>query len=374
MTGNPLNTVRKQRALTPRKEPYWHAFRRGAALGIYVGAASRTWVARAKDPTGTYRLSTLGALEDFDYGEAETKARAFADLTGRNERPNYTVGDAIADYAEDAKVRNGESSSKGIRQRLARAVPPELTARRLSDLRSIEVRRWRDGMVCESTDAEAVQRSKDTANRVLGMLKAALNFAFKSGYAASDGEWRRVTAFEDVGEPRRLFLTPEQVRALLDTAEGSFRDLLKAATLTGARYGELTAAKVRDFDGRSGTLHLAGKTGPRTCYLSRDAVEFFRTLARDKLPDAFLLMKDDGTPWGKSHQHRPMKAAAKAAGLPSETVFYSLRHYHISRALLAGMNAQVIAENCGTSVRMIEKHYGKFTRADRRAMLNMVQL
>jgi integrase len=85
-------------------------------------------------------------------------------------------------------------------------------------------------------------------------------------------------------------------------------------------------------------------------------------------------MRDDGEPWGKSHQHRPMRAAVKAAGLPSETVFYSLRHYYISRALLAGMNAQVIAENCGTSVRMIEKHYGKFTRADRRRMLDLVQL
>ena len=29
-----------------------------------------------------------------------------------------------------------------------------------------------------------------------------------------------------------------------------------------------------------------------------------------------------------------------------------------SRALLAGIPAQVVAENCGTSIRMIEKHYG----------------
>ena len=38
------------------------------------------------------------------------------------------------------------------------------------------------------------------------------------------------------------------------------------------------------------------------------------------------------------------------------------------------MQPQVVAENCGTSLRMIEKHYGKFPKADRRAMFNAVAL
>jgi integrase len=69
-----------------------------------------------------------------------------------------------------------------------------------------------------------------------------------------------------------------------------------------------------------------------------------------------------------------MKDARIKAKLPPETVFYSLRHYYISKALLAGVQAQVVAENCGTSLAMIEKHYGKFLRADRKAMLDKVAL
>ena len=46
--------------------------------------------------------------------------------------------------------------------------------------------------------------------------------------------------------------------------------------------------------------------------------------------------------------------------------------YH--KALLAGVRAQTIAENCGTSIRMIDKHYGKFMATDRREMLNKVEL
>jgi len=108
--------------------------------------------------------------------------------------------------------------------------------------------------------------------------------------------------------------------------------------------------------------------------LSTPALTWFKTQVQDKHPQAWLLPRDDGTPWGKSHQHRPMKAAVKAAGLPPETVFYSLRHYHISKALTAGVPVQMVAENCGTSVGMIEKHYGKFLAKDRKRFMNRVKL
>jgi integrase len=374
MKGNPINTSRKQRALTPRKEPYWHAFRRGASIGIYVGAASRTWVARAKDPKGVYRFSTLGTLDDFSYEEAETRARAFADQVGRAERPDYRVRDAIADYARDSATRKGAQRAAANVSRLMHHMTDELAQCRLSRLRSNDISAWRDGMVLASDDPEGVRRSRDSANRVLAVLRAALNLAFRSGHVASDAEWRRVQQFADVDAPRTLFLEPEQVQALIDATSGGFKALVRAAVLTGARYGELAAALVRDFDAQHGTLALRGKTGSRIAHLSGAAVEFFRTLAQDKPLDAFLLTRDDGLPWRKSNQCRLMKDAVKAAGLPAETVFYSLRHYHISRALLAGVNVQVLAENCGTSVRMIETHYGKFTNADRRAMLDRVEL
>jgi hypothetical protein len=56
--------------------------------------------------------------------------------------------------------------------------------------------------------------------------------------------------------------------------------------------------------------------------------------------------------------------------MPAETVLYWRRHTHISLALLAGVNIRVRAENVGTSVRMIEKHSGKFLNRDRRAIFD----
>lgn len=152
------------------------------------------------------------------------------------------------------------------------------------------------------------------------------------------------------------------------------KNAIRAGVLTGARRGELFAARVRDLDAREGTLQVSGKTGTRTVYLSDTAVAFFRTLAKDKLLDGYLLTKDDGKPWPEDDLNRPFKAAARAGQLPPDTTYYSLRHHHISKALLAGVQPQVVAENCGTSLRMIEKPYRKFLKTDRRAMFNEVAL
>ena len=64
-----------------------------------------------------------------------------------------------------------------------------------------------------------------------------------------------------------------------------------------------------------------------------------------------------------------MAAAVIAAKLPEDTVFYSLRHTYASQCLMAGMNVQLLAENMGTSVTMIEKHYGKFTKLARQQQI-----
>lgn len=84
------------------------------------------------------------------------------------------------------------------------------------------------------------------------------------------------------------------------------------------------------------TVSLNGKIGERLCYLSDAAVSFFQPQAKAKLPGVCLFAKDNGTPWGKGHNIRDMNGIVKTVRLPWDTVFYSLRYYHISQALLAG--------------------------------------
>ncbi|MGQ0546107.1 MAG: tyrosine-type recombinase/integrase [Betaproteobacteria bacterium] len=170
-----------------------------------------------------------------------------------------------------------------------------------------------------------------------------------------------------------MFLRAEQRRRLLEHANGAFRNLAEAALLTGARDGELRELTAGDFDRRRKTLSIRkGKTGARSVPLSDAAVALLTGLARNKLPAAYLFTRDDGKPWQHSDQDELMREAAKGAKLPKGTVFYTLRHTFIASAITGGMDIHTVAKITGTSVRIIEEHYGKLLQDDARERLNRI--
>lgn len=368
-----IDTITKRRKLPPRKWPYWERVVKGQFIGFYRSAKGGTWHARISI-AGSHDYEKLKGEIDSDYEEMLKLALVWFKKKSLVKDTHYTVQQAVNDYVSHLRVEKGEKSSKGVEQRLTKHLIPKFKNNELSKLTPAQIKRWRDRLVRISDDHEDARRSKDNANRILSVAKAAFNLAYRNGLVDSDRAWKIVPSFREVGESRKLFLTDRQINDLLTHSVGGFHNLIMSAVLTGARYGELATARVHDLDKLNGTLRLEGKTGKRDSYLSDDALAFFKEISKDRLPDAYLLVRDDGMPWGKSHQHRPMKEAVMVAKLPKETVFYSIRHYHISKALLAGIPAQVIAENCGTSIRMLEKHYGKFMATDRRRMMNQVKL
>jgi integrase len=196
--------------------------------------------------------------------------------------------------------------------------------------------------------------------------------AYRNEYVNSDAAWRRVTNFRKVSRSRDIFFTDESVNDFLKVISGNFKQLIQLALNTGARYSELRFAKVGDFDAEQKTLTLSGKTGKRTVFLSTHTTSVLKQITKLRHPTAYILVKDDGNHWGEKDHARRFKDAAVASSLPTGSVFYCLRHYYISKALLARVSPQVIAENCGTSVKMIEKHYGKFMDEDRREMMDTV--
>jgi len=366
-----IDSTEKRLRLKLRREPYWHQISPGRFLGYRRTIAGGSWIARIRDDN----KQKYHALEsDLEFEEALKDASEWMDSVGGIENYRYTLRNAVDDYVKHLEINNGKQSSRDVELRLKKHLSSRLLNIELSSLNTAQLKRLHNGMVNTEGDEEDERKSKDSANRVLSILKAALNLAFRDGHVASDTEWDRVSAFKNVTANRRLFLTDKQVTALLEKSKGGFYRLVKAGVVTGARYGELARAKVKDFDPGDGTIELTGKTGHRICYLSDTSVKFFKGVCKDRLPEAYLLVKDDGTAWGKSHHLRTMRKVVKLAKLPKECVFYSLRHYHISKTLHSGMPMQVVAENTGTSVRMIEKHYGKFTGEDRRQMMNEVVL
>jgi integrase len=208
-------------------------------------------------------------------------------------------------------------------------------------------------------------------------LRAALTLAWRDGHAGDDSAWRRIKPYPATGAQREVFLTEEQIRSLLKKCDPDFAVLVRAGLYTGARPGELRVVTVGNFDAKTGTLQIpSGKTGARSVVLSDEAVAWFAKLsAKRPKGEPLLLRRDsDNTPWNNMDVSRRMRRAVKAAKLPEETCFYTLRHTYVSSALVRGVNIQLIAENVGTSIRMIEQHYGKFLQADRRKAFNAAPL
>lgn len=371
-----IDSQTKRDKLAIRREPYWHKLQVGGFVGYRRIEGGGTWVARWRDEQGKqhYRALTLPPTDPKKAFEAACKtARKWFKETHAGIYGRTTVADAADSYLKVLALRKGDKAAADARGRIKRCIRPELGDKELDRLTTADVEEWLHGLVPAKLGEEDLRRAKDSANRNLTTLKALLNHAWRTNKVGSNAAWSKVKAFEKVGASRKVFLSAEQRKRLLDNCGGAFRDLVEAGLLTGARYGELRELLVSDFDKARRVLCIRkGKTGKRDVSLSDAAAKLFDRLRKGKLPGGYLLTRDDGLPWQHSDQDELMREAVKKARLPQGTVFYTLRHTFIANALTGGVDIHAVAKLCGTSVRMIELHYGKLLHTDAQEKLNRI--
>lgn len=366
MQANLIDSPNKRAKLAARREPYWSRIQQRGYLGYRQGSGGGTWIARWRvgGTKHVYRALDLPtSVEPVQaYDEASKLARNWFDHLGAaSDDGRATVAKAASLYVRNLRLRKGEAAARDAEGRIRRSILPGLGGKALDRLKRADIDDWLLERVPADKTGEAERRAKDSANRDFSCLKALLNHAFKQQLVRTDSAWKGAEPFPKVARARSVFLDREQRLALLNAADGAFETLLRVALLTGARYGELRTLRVSDFDPQMGRLSVTkGKTGARTVPLSADAVRLLRKVAKDRLPGACLLTRDDGQPWGHSDQDELMRAAVKAAKLPRKTVLYTLRHTFIAEALRSGIDIHSVAKTVGTSVAMIEKHYAKF--------------
>jgi integrase len=207
---------------------------------------------------------------------------------------------------------------------------------------------------------DGVRRRRATANRVLTVLKAALNHAWRTGHTVSDDAWRRVKPFKAVDAARIRYLTQDECVRIVNASESCFRDLVRGALLTGCRYSELASMQVSDYNFDAGVVAVrASKSGrPRHVILTDEGQALFSVLTAGKLAGDPIFIRVDGGRWGKSHQLRPMLQACQRAKISPAISFHVLRHTHGSALAMRGVSLAVIAEQLGhADTRMTEKHY-----------------
>ncbi|RDS81012.1 tyrosine-type recombinase/integrase [Dyella psychrodurans] len=363
-----LDTVKARENLSYRREPYWQKLAQGQFLGFRPSKRGKggNWIARYYDPnTQKKELRTLGdfghLLASERFSAASKEAREwFAHLSGGGVADSLTVGDACDRYADGRPEAH---------QRFTRYVYSDPIANiRLDKLASRNLADWRKRlertavMVSQSEGSNSITRPRSVAsvNRDMVPLRAALNKARDDGYVLTDMAWRLALKPAKVTSRRNLYLDKSQRLRLLEALPPDVSAFYRGLCLLPVRPGVLAALQVKDFNKRTGELVVEHDKvgGGRRLMLPDETAAFFKAQTIGKLPSAYLFTRMDGRPWNKEAWKGPIKKAAEKVNLPKDTVVYTLRHSTITDLVTDGLDLLTVAQIAGTSVVMIEKHYG----------------
>jgi integrase len=388
-----LATKEARKRLAIAKKPYFRSLDEGLHLGYRASNSGGAWVLRWYQGNGKYGTANLEGRPDdvleadgatvLSWSQAQAAARAQfqrvqREAAGLDEVRTgpYTVNDALTDYMTAYKRRGGKSEDR-TQAVIDALIVPALGAIEVAKLSRKRIEAWHEKLTEAAprlrtkaseeqkfkeadTSPEGLRRRRSTANRVLTILKAALNHVHSARKVASDDAWRGVKSFREVDAARTRYLSDDESRRLVNACDPEFRPLVQAGLLTGARYGEITALIASDFNSDAGTLHIRiSKSGkPRHIVLTDEGREFFKQRTTGKAKDALIFTKAGGARWGASHQQRPFNDAVERAKLGKLT-FHELRHSYASRLVMSAVPLIVVAQQLGHSdTRMVEKHYG----------------
>jgi integrase len=364
-----LDSAAARAKLKASGKPYWRAIDTGLHLGYRKGLAGGRWVVRRYLGDEKYAVETIGTADDhspadddsvLDFFQAQRKARevAAAAKTPAGRAP-FTVAVAMDAYFERLE-HEGSKSLADARGRARIHILPPLGDKLVADLTRDMLAQWLTRLAGKPEGTDATRARRATANRVLAILRAALNQSFRDGKVVSDVPWRTVKPFREVDTPRLRYFTKDEIRRLINAAQGSFRDLVRAALFTGCRYGELGRLRAGDFNPDSGTVFVGqSKSGKaRHVVLTDEGQRFFETLAAGHPGDDLMLTRASGQPWGPSNCTLLMAQACRAANIAPAAGFHIIRHSAASHMVMAGVPLNVVAHNLGhADTRMTEKHY-----------------
>lgn len=337
-----LATREARRGLLRRATPYWLPLRRGLALGYRCGLTEGTWLVKVCEP-GLRKQARLGLADDLakadggrvlSFETARATALAWAPKPGAKTAQfkqvlfnPTTVGAVVLSYLtylEKEKLSTAWKKSWAMANHYILHHP--IAKIRVRNLKYSDIDGWRNEIaeripmsrsrkpreevrlpLDESAETFERKRSRQcTANRVLALLKAALNRAKATGTADRDpfwtltdgAAWRQVRLYAGVYRSRKRFLSIQEQRDLVAACPDGLRQLVQGALATGARFGELATMRVRDVYLVSATITLdTSKTKvTRRIPILPESMEFFRRLVQGKSQEAFLFLRSDGNP------------------------------------------------------------------------------
>ena len=239
--------------------------------------------------------------------------------------------------------------------------------------------------------------SSATINKDLGSLKTFFKWTFRNGYVERPIEFdkpkikqNRRTHFDAKDWAKLTRFLREWVKqggTGKGGGKGRERILLTNYVLilanTGIRVGEARMLRWRDVQNdkdRSGSpiviLSVKGKTGEREViarnFAVKDYFERIRAMRETEInrkvkSDEFVFCNREGKPiasFKKGFQNLISKAGVENDSQGRRRTIYSLRHTYATFRLREGTHHFHLAQNMGTSVKMLEEYYGHVRSRD----------
>lgn len=213
----------------------------------FVKKRGITWYAYWRDLQGKQHAKAIGTRKKDAEAHATRMQSQVADGSYRDIRPTMFseyAGTWVRDYAT---VQVKPSTLQNYRSIITDSLVPFFGQARCPAIHASDVQRF-------TAELLASGRSAATAHKHLTLLKGMLKQAVEWDYL-------RIHPAQLVKPPRKEhremdFLTPDEIRTLLDAADPYWRPLFFTAIFTGTRLGELLALQWSDIDWHRGTIRV----------------------------------------------------------------------------------------------------------------------
>lgn len=320
------------------------------------------WELRVHVGAGKYRSRTYR-------GSAKKADTALRTLIGEveAERARPTSGLTVAEWMWRWLARSETTWASPATVRTARniitsSIEPALGAGSLDDLNRVEVDGWVAGLQKRGLSAATIKRYH-------GVLRAALEEAVRLEIIPANPASK--TRLPKVARREHPQVPADKLAAAYAAADTQTKLLIRLATATGARKGQLVGFRWSDFDHERGTVTVARsvaradggvvvketKTGSiHTMTLDADTlaqVAAWRNELESKVgepvPDnGFVFSRDlnGDIPWYPDTVNVKWNACARAAGLTGVRV-HDLRHFHATTLISQGVDVVTVASRLG---------------------------
>ena len=294
--------------------------------------------------------------------EAEKALRKVLDRLGPGGgRATITLAEFVDEYLEMHQAASVTIAK--LRWLLGKATA-ELGAKRLADLSPRDVYAWRM-TIPEGHRFEATQALRQVLNRAVawGLLD------FNPAKLGVPNPPRRA-------KEKRPFESWQQIEAVAARLGPVYGPMVTFAAATGLRPSELFGMEQRDVDFAAGVVyirrayangrlkHTKTRLSTRAAPLQAKALEALDRLPASDNPILFPNARGgriDFRIFGRKH----WRPAQLKAGIDPIRGLYDLRHTYATFALRAGVPVFAVSRFMGTSIAMIDRHYGHLANDSR---------